>query len=145
MNGESKLANKTVGSEVYAGTILEDGTLTVETTAAGEDTTFGKIIEMVEEAQDTKSGTEKIINRFAKYYTPAVLVIAIIVGLITRDLKLAITVMVLGCPGALVIGVPVSTVAGIGNGAKNGIMFKGSQVIDQREKLMKLLLIRPVR
>ena len=135
VNGESKLANKTVGSEVYAGTILEDGTLTVETTAAGEDTTFGKIIEMVEEAQDTKSGTEKIINRFAKYYTPAVLVIAIIVGLITRDLKLAITVMVLGCPGALVIGVPVSTVAGIGNGAKNGIMFKGSQVIDQARKI----------
>ena len=90
---------------------------------------------MVEEAQDTKSGTEKIINRFAKYYTPAVLVIAIIVGLITRDLKLAITVMVLGCPGALVIGVPVSTVAGIGNGAKNGIMFKGSQVIDQARKI----------
>lgn len=135
VNGESKLANKTVGSEVYAGTILEDGTLTVETTAAGEDTTFGKIIEMVEEAQDTKSGAEKIINRFAKYYTPAVLVIAIIVGLITRDLKLAITVMVLGCPGALVIGVPVSTVAGIGNGAKNGIMFKGSQVIDQARKI----------
>lgn len=135
VNGESKLANKTVGSEVYAGTILEDGTLTVETTTAGEDTTFGKIIEMVEEAQDTKSGTEKIINRFAKYYTPAVLVIAIIVGLITRDLKLAITVMVLGCPGALVIGVPVSTVAGIGNGAKNGIMFKGSQVIDQARKI----------
>lgn len=135
VNGESKLANKTVGSEVYAGTILEDGTLTVETTAAGEDTTFGKIIEMVEEAQDTKSGTEKIINRFAKYYTPAVLVFAIIVGLITRDLKLAITVMVLGCPGALVIGVPVSTVAGIGNGAKNGIMFKGSQVIDQARKI----------
>ena len=111
-------------NEVYAGTILENGTLTVETTAVGEDTTFGKIIDMVEEAQDTKSHTEKLINRFSKYYTPAVLVIAIAVGLITKDLKLAITVMVLGCPGALVIGVPVSTVAGIGNGAKNGIIKK---------------------
>lgn len=70
--------------------------MTVETTAVGEDTTFGKIIEMVEEAQDTKSHTEKLINRFSKYYTPAVLVIAIAVGLITKDLKLAITVMVLG-------------------------------------------------
>ena len=123
VNGESKLVNKKAGNEVYAGTILENGTLTVETTAVGEDTTFGKIIEMVEEAQDTKSHTEKLINRFSKYYTPAVLVIAIAVGLITKDLKLAITVMVLGCPGALVIGVPVSTVAGIGNGAKSGIMF----------------------
>ncbi|RVU72381.1 heavy metal translocating P-type ATPase [Lactobacillus xujianguonis] len=131
VNGESKLANKTLGQQVYAGTILEDGTLTVEATAVGEDTTFGKIIEMVEEAQDSKSHVEKLINRFSKYYTPLVLVIALVVGLITRDIKLAITVMVLGCPGALVIGVPVSTVAGIGNGAKNGIMFKGSQVMDQ--------------
>lgn len=135
VNGESKPADKKQGDQVYAGTILEDGTLTVETTAAGDDTTFGKIIEMVEEAQDSKSHTEKLINRFSKYYTPAVLVIAIIVGLITRDFKLAITVMVLGCPGALVIGVPVSTVAGIGNGAKNGVMFKGSQVMDAARKV----------
>ena len=135
VNGESKLVNKKAGNEVYAGTILENGTLTVETTAVGEDTTFGKIIEMVEEAQDTKSHTEKLINRFSKYYTPAVLIIAIVVGLITKDLRLAITVMVLGCPGALVIGVPVSTVAGIGNGAKNGIMFKGSQVMDQTHRI----------
>ena len=135
VNGESKPADKKQGDQVYAGTILEDGTLTVETTAAGDDTTFGKIIEMVEEAQDSKSHTEKLINRFSKYYTPAVLVIAIIVGLITRDFKLTITVMVLGCPGALVIGVPVSTVAGIGNGAKNGVMFKGSQVMDAARKV----------
>lgn len=135
INGESSLANKKIGNQVYAGTILEDGILTIETIAAGEDTTFGKIIEMVEEAQDTKSHAEKLINRFSKYYTPAVLVIAIIVGLITRDLKLAIIVMVLGCPGALIIGVPVSTVAGIGNGAKNGIIFKGSQVMDQTRKI----------
>ena len=135
VNGESKLVNKKAGNEVYAGTILENGTLTVETTAVGEDTTFGKIIEMVEEAQDTKSHTEKLINRFSKYYTPAVLVIAIAVGLITKDLRLAITVMVLDCPGALVIGVPVSTVAGIGNGAKKGIMFKGSQVMDQTHRI----------
>ena len=135
VNGESKLVNKKVGNEVYAGTILENGILTVETTAVGEDTTFGKIIEIVEEAQDTKSHTEKLINRFSKYYTPAVLIIAIVVGLITKDLRLAITVMVLGCPGALVIGVPVSTVAGIGNGAKNGIMFKGSQVMDQTHRI----------
>lgn len=135
VNGESKPADKKQGDQVYAGTILEDGTLTVETTVAGDDTTFGKIIEMVEEAQDSKSHTEKLINRFSKYYTPAVLVIAIIVGLITRDFKLTITVMVLGCPGALVIGVPVSTVAGIGNGAKNGVMFKGSQVMDAARKV----------
>ena len=135
INGESRLVNKGVGDAVYAGTMLENGNLTVETTAAGEDTTFGKIIEVVEEAEDSKSYTEKLINRFAKYYTPLILIIALIVGVITRNFKLAITIMVLGCPGALVIGVPVSTVAGIGNGAKNGIIFKGSQVMDEMRKV----------
>lgn len=135
INGESRLVNKSVGDTVYAGTMLENGNLTIETTAAGEDTTFGKIIEVVEEAEDSKLHTEKLINRFAKYYTPFVLIVAFVVGLITRNFRLAITIMVLGCPGALVIGVPVSTVAGIGNGAKNGIIFKGSQVMDEMRKV----------
>lgn len=135
INGESRLVNKSVGDAVYAGTMLENGNLTIETTAAGEDTTFGKIIEVVEEAEDSKLHTEKLINRFAKYYTPFVLIVASVVGLITRNFRLAITIMVLGCPGALVIGVPVSTVAGIGNGAKNGIIFKGSQVMDEMRKV----------
>lgn len=135
INGESRLVNKSVGDAVYAGTMLENGNLTIETTAAGEDTTFGKIIELVEEAEDSKLHTEKLINRFAKYYTPFVLIVAFVVGLITRNFRLAITIMVLGCPGALVIGVPVSTVAGIGNGAKNGIIFKGSQVMDEMRKV----------
>lgn len=135
INGESRLVNKSVGDAVYAGTMLENGNLTIETTAAGEDTTFGKIIEVVEEAEDSKLHTEKLINRFAKYYTPFVLIVAFVVGLITRNFRLAITIMVLGCPGALVIGVPVSTVAGIGNGAKSGIIFKGSQVMDEMRKV----------
>ena len=135
INGESRLVNKSVGDAVYAGTMLENGNLTIETTAAGEDTTFGKIIEVVEEAEDSKLHTEKLINRFAKYYTPVVLIVAFVVGLITRNFRLAITIMVLGCPGALVIGVPVSTVAGIGNGAKSGIIFKGSQVMDEMRKV----------
>lgn len=135
INGESRLVNKSVGDAVYAGTMLENGNLTIETTAAGEDTTFGKIIEVVEEAEDSKLHTEKLINRFAKYYTPFVLIVAFVVGLITSNFRLAITIMVLGCPGALVIGVPVSTVAGIGNGAKNGIIFKGSQVMDEMRKV----------
>lgn len=135
INGESRLVNKSVGDAVYAGTMLENGNLTIETTAAGEDTTFGKIIEVVEEAEDSKLHTEKLINRFAKYYTPFVLIVAFVVGLITHNFRLAITIMVLGCPGALVIGVPVSTVAGIGNGAKNGIIFKGSQVMDEMRKV----------
>ncbi len=131
ITGESRLVTKQVNDEVFAGTILENGTITVETTATGEDTTFGKIIELVEEAQDTQTKTQRFIDRFAKYYTPLILLVAIIVGLITQDLRLAITVMVLGCPGALVIGVPASTVAGIGNGARRGILYKGSDVMDR--------------
>ena len=92
----------------------------------GEDTTFGKIIELVEEAQDSKSEAERFIDRFSKYYTPAVLVLAFIVWRFSRNVELAITILVLGCPGALVIGVPVSNVAGIGNGARNGVLLKGS-------------------
>ena len=101
----------------------------------GEDTTFGKIIELVEEAQDSKSEAERFIDRFSKYYTPAVLVMAFIVWLFSRNVELAITILVLGCPGALVIGVPVSNVAGIGNGARNGILLKGSEVISDFSRL----------
>lgn len=135
ITGESRLVKKHPGDAVFAGTILENGTVTVNTTAAGEDTTFGKIIELVEEAQDSQAKTQRFIDRFARYYTPVVLLVAIMVGLITRDVRLAITVMVLGCPGALVIGVPASTVAGIGNGARQGILFKGSDVMDRMKHI----------
>lgn len=131
ITGESKLVTKTESDKVFAGTIIENGVITVKTTAVGEDTTFGKIIELVEEAQDSKTNAQRFLDRFSQYYTPAVLVISIIIGLLTQNLRLAITIMVLGCPGALVIGVPASTVAGIGNGAKNGILFKGSEVMDR--------------
>ncbi len=73
--------------------------------------------------------TERFIDRFSSWYTPAVLVLALMVWLISRNIELAITILVLGCPGALVIGVPVSNVAGIGNGAGHGILLKGSEVI----------------
>lgn len=131
ITGEARLVSKHAGDEVFAGTILADGAITVQTTAVGEDTTFGKIIELVEEAQDSKTRTQRFIDHFAKYYTPFVLLIALVVGLVTHSFRLAITVMVLGCPGALVIGVPASTVAGIGNGARQGILFKGSDVMDR--------------
>jgi len=129
ITGESLPVAKEQGSTVYAGTILDNGTLQIAADRVGEDTTFGKIIELVEEAQDSKSEAERFIDRFARYYTPAVLAMGILVWLFTRDVELAITILVLGCPGALVIGVPVSNVAGIGNGARHGVLFKGSEVM----------------
>lgn len=129
ITGESLPVEKENGSKVFAGTILENGTLQIVADRVGEDTTFGKIIELVEEAQDSKSEAERFIDRFSKYYTPAVLILSFVVGLISKNVELAITILVLGCPGALVIGVPVSNVAGIGNGARHGILLKGSEVI----------------
>lgn len=129
ITGEAIPVGKELDSKVFAGTILENGTLQVVADRVGEDTTFGRIIELIEEAQDSKSEAERFIDKFSKYYTPIVLVIAGLVYLFTKDIELAITILVLGCPGALVIGVPVSNVAGVGNGASHGVLLKGSEVI----------------
>lgn len=139
ITGEPLPVSKDVDDQVFAGTIVEDGTIHMQAEKVGEDSTFGKIIALVEEAQDSKSPAERFIDRFAKYYTPAVLVLALIVFLFSRSISLAITILVLGCPGALVIGVPVSHVAGIGNGAKHGILFKGSDVIAKFSKVDTIL------
>ena len=139
ITGEPIPVSKGLGDKVFAGTILENGTIQLRTDKIGEDTTFGKIIELVEEAQDSKSKAERFIDQFSKYYTPAVLVLAILVWLISRNIKLAVTILVLGCPGALVIGVPVSNVSGIGNGARHGILFKGSDVITNFSKVDTML------
>lgn len=135
ITGESVPVSKKVGSKVFAGTILDNGTIQIRADRVGEDTTFGRIIELVEEAQDSKSEAERFIDRFSKYYTPAVLVLGVIVWLFSNNVELAITVLVLGCPGALVIGVPVSNVSGIGNGARNGVLLKGSEVINDFSKV----------
>ncbi|WP_338207794.1 heavy metal translocating P-type ATPase [Lactiplantibacillus paraxiangfangensis] len=139
ITGEARQINKQLHDNVYSGTMVENGYLKIKATQVGDDTTFAKIIELVEEAQDTKSKAEKFIDRFAQYYTPAVLVLAALVFVFSRDFRLAITVLVLGCPGALVIGAPVSNVAGIGNGAKRGILIKGGEVIDTFAKVDTLV------
>ena len=135
ITGESLPVLKEKGSNVFAGTILDNGTIQITADRVGEDTTFGKIIELVEEAQDSKSEAERFIDRFSKYYTPAVLLLSMLVWAFSRNLELAITILVLGCPGALVIGVPVSNVAGIGNGARHGVLLKGSEVIGDFSRL----------
>lgn len=135
ITGESMAVKKELSNNVYAGTILDNGTIQIRALKIGEDTIFGKIIELVEEAQDSKSNAEKFIDKFSNFYTPLVLLIAIVVWIFTKDIPTAITVLVLGCPGALVIGIPVSHVAGIGNGARNGILLKGSEVISSFSKV----------
>lgn len=139
ITGESVPVSKTNDNHVYSGSILDSGYIEITAEKVGDDTTFAKIIELVEEAQDSKSKTERFLDRFANYYTPVVALLSVLVFIITRDLHLAITFLVIACPGALVIGAPVSNVAGIGNGAKNGVLIKGGEIIDTFSKVDTLV------
>lgn len=139
ITGESALRYKQAGDAVYAGTILESGTLEMQALRVGEDTTFSKIIQLVEEAQDAKSPAERFIDCFARYYTPAVVLLAVLTLLLTRNPDTAITVLVLACPGALVIGAPIANVAGIGRGAREGVLLKGGERIDAFAKTDAIL------
>ena len=129
ITGESVPRHVSPGQRLYAGTVLESGTLEMEALRVGEDTTFSRIIALVEEAQDAKSPAERFIDRFARYYTPAVVVLAVLTLLLTRNADTAITVLVLACPGALVIGAPIANVAGVGRGAQLGVLLKGGDSI----------------
>lgn len=135
ITGESVPATKTLEDRVFGGTIVDNGYMELIAEKVGDDTTFAKIIELVEEAQESKSKTEKFLDKFAAIYTPAVIVLAVIFFLFTKDFHLAITFLVIACPGALVIGAPVSNVAGIGNGAKNGVLIKGGEVMDRLSEI----------
>ncbi len=135
ITGEAIPVSKQKDDEVYSGTINETGYLEIEAEKVGEDTTFAKIIELVEEAQEKKAPTQALLERFSKYYTPGIILLAVITYLITRDTRLALTLLVIGCPGALVISTPVSVVAGIGNAAKNGVLIKGGEHLEKAGKI----------
>lgn len=130
ITGESAPVEKTISDEVFAGSVIESGYLRIAAKKVGEATLFANIIELVEEAQDKKAKTQAFLERFAAYYTPAIMVLAIVVYFISRDIYLALTLLVIACPGALVIATPVSIVAGIGNGAKRGILIKGGEAVE---------------
>ncbi len=135
ITGESVPVNTREGDQVFSGTLSDNGYLEIMAEKVGDDTTFSKIIELVEEAQESKAKTQKFMERFAAYYTPGVIVLSVLVWLITQNVHLALTFLVIACPGALVISVPVSIVAGIGNGARNGILIKGG---DKMENLARV-------
>lgn len=139
ITGESVPASKKLGDKVFSSTVMDTGYIEIIAEKVGDDTTFAKIIELVEEAQESKSKTEKFLNKFANIYTPAVVVLSVLVYALTRELHLAITFLVIACPGALIIGAPVSSVAGIGNGAKNGVLVKGGDVMDRFAKVDTLV------
>ena len=135
ITGESVPASKTKDDQVFSGSILDSGYIEVIAEHVGEDTTFSKIIELVEEAQEGKAKTQRFLEKFATIYTPGIMVLSILVWIITQDIHLALTFLVIACPGALVISAPVSIVAGIGNGARNGILIKGGEVMENLAKI----------
>src|SRR5690554_5914103 len=135
ITGESVPISKGTDDQVFSGSILDSGYLEVIAENVGEDTTFSKIIELVEEAQEGKAKTQRFLEKFATIYTPGIMVLSILVWIITQDIHLALTFLVIACPGALVISAPVSIVAGIGNGARNGILIKGGEVMENLAKI----------
>lgn len=135
ITGESIPVEKTKGGQVFAGTVSRGGFLQVLATGIGADTTLVRIIHRVEEAQDAKAKTQAFIDRFSTWYTPAVMVLALVAGLISGDVVLALTLLVIGCPGALVISIPVAIVAGIGRAARNGILIKGGEFLETSAKI----------
>jgi Cd2+/Zn2+-exporting ATPase len=135
ITGESIPVEKASGDRVFAGTIAMGGLLQVRATGVGADTTLARIIHRVEEAQDAKAKTQVFMDRFSAWYTPAIVALAVLVGLATADVELALTLLVIGCPGALVISIPVSIVAGIGRGARDGILIKGGEFLETAARI----------
>jgi len=139
ITGESVPVDKTVGDEVYAGTINEEGYLEIQVTSAAGESTLSRIVELVEDAQANKTEREQFVERFASYYTPAVVAFAILVTLGTpfvmgvtwpTAVVYGLTLLVLACPCAFVISTPVSVVSGITSAAKHGVLIKGGNHLE---------------
>jgi Cd2+/Zn2+-exporting ATPase len=135
VTGESAPLHKTAGDDVFAGAVNQEGALDVVATGTGSDTTLQRIIRRVEEAQEAQAPTERLIDRFARYYTPAIVLLAVGAFVVTRDVLMALTLLVIGCPGALVIGAPASIVSAIGNAARNGVLMKGGEHLERAGKI----------
>lgn len=135
ITGESVPATKRENETVFSGTIVDNGYIEVIAEKVGDDTTFAKIIELVEEAQEGKARTQKFLERFANVYTPGIILLSFLVFLLSRNIELTLTFLVIACPGALVISAPVSLVAGIGNGARHGILIKGGEIMENFAKV----------
>lgn len=149
ITGESLPVDKGLGDMVLAGTINQDGEIEYETTATATNSTLARIVRAVQEAQATRAPTQRFVDRFAAYYTPAVLVVAVAVALIPPLLLAAdwfpwvyraLVLLVVACPCALVISTPVTVVSGLTAAARRGILIKGGLFLEGGDKLEVLAL-----
>jgi Cd2+/Zn2+-exporting ATPase len=135
ITGESLAVEKQPGDTVFAGTLNELGALEVRTTKVGHETTLGQIRRMVEEAQQQKAPIERILNRYAKFYTPAALILGALVWWWSGDILRAITILIVFCPCVMVLATPTALVASIGNAALRGSLVKKGATIEAMAKV----------
>lgn len=135
MTGESLPVDKTINDEVYCGTINRFGSIDIRATKVGEDSSLQKLIHMVEEAENKKAPMARIADKAASWFVPVALVIAIITGLITKDIVRAVTVLVVFCPCALVLATPTAIMAAIGQATKHGVIIKSGEALEKMGKV----------
>ncbi len=140
ITGESVPVPKAPGDQVFAGTINGDGGVKVESTKAAQDTTLARIIKMVGAAQSRRAPSEQWVEQFAKYYTPAVMVLALAVLVLSQSFYNSLVLLVIACPCALVISTPVSIVAALAAAAKEGVLVKGGLYIELPARLKAIAL-----
>jgi len=130
ITGESLPVEKNEGDKVFAGTLNQLGMLTVDVTCIGRDTTLGKIVRLVEEAEASKAPVQKFADRYSSYFLPVVLGIGLLTMLVTRDPRHGIAVLVVACPCAVALATPLSVVASMGAAARHGILIKGGLYLE---------------
>lgn len=140
ITGESIPVEKKEGDTVYAATINQLGVLFIKVTHTGEDTTYARIIKLVEEAESSKAPVQRIADKFASYFTPAILAIATLTFLFTWKITNAIAVIVVACPCTVAIATPLAVVASMGRAAKKGIIIKGGRYLEALAKVNTIVM-----
>lgn len=135
ITGESLPVDKELGDDVFAGTQNLTGIVDIQVTKIGEDTTLGKVKEMILAAEGSKSPIVRIIDRYAGYYTPTVLMIAGVTWWFTQDMERVITLMVIACPCAIVLATPTAVVAAVAAAARLGILIKNVSHLELAAKI----------